>query len=257
MNDNLMATASPAVAGLRHEVRRVRHETRRRLLTVASVELLNAGMLRIGLHSPELKDFVSAAPDDHIKLIFPQPDGEELRRDYTPRSYDNANGILVIDFALHDAGPATNWARTAQPGDTLEIGGPRGSMLVPDTFDWYVLVGDTTALPAIGRRIEELRPNVPVATVVLVDTAHEAQSLETQARWTQEWVVGRGLDDAALVCDAIDRAFPQDGDGFVFIAGEAGWMAAVRDHVLERHRHPKQWMKAAGYWTKGFAEGES
>ena len=172
-----------------------------------------------------------------------------------PRAFDRTAGTLVVDFALHDAGPATDWARGAQPGDTLQIGGPRGSMLVPDTFDWYLLVGDTTALPAIGRRVEELRPGVPVTTVVLVDSTEEAQSFQTAARWTGEWVVGHGPDDVALACAAIDRAFPQGGDGFVWIAGEAAWMAAVRYHVLTRHQHPKQWMKASGYWTVGVAEG--
>ncbi|HVK64734.1 MAG TPA: hypothetical protein VM694_09675 [Polyangium sp.] len=34
----------------------------------------------------------------------------------------------------------------------------RGSLVVPDDFDWYVFVSDESALPAIGRWIESLRP---------------------------------------------------------------------------------------------------
>ena len=75
-------------------------------------------------------------------------------RDYTPRAFDAAGNRLTIDFALHDAGPATAWALNARPGETLLIGGPRGSTVVPDDFDFYLLAGDETALPSIGRRLE-------------------------------------------------------------------------------------------------------
>ena len=87
------------------------------------------------------------------------PEGVERSpgRDYTPRRYDAGRNELVIDFALHDAGPATDWAAQAEPGQQLAVGGPRGSFVVPDDFDWYLFIGDETALPAIGRRLEELR----------------------------------------------------------------------------------------------------
>ncbi len=137
----------------RHTTTRIRHELRRRMLTVASTELLTPRMRRFGFTSPDLHDFVSASHDDHVKLFFPavgnDADGRQTcMRDFTPRRFDQSLGMLIIDFALHEAGPATRWATAAQIGDTLEIGGPRGSSVVPDDFDWYLLIGDETALPA-------------------------------------------------------------------------------------------------------------
>ena len=77
-------------------------------------------------------------------------------RDYTPRRYDLDTLELDIDFVLHGDGPASTWAEQAKPGQFLHIGGPRGSMIVPDIFDSYLLIGDETALPAIARRLEGL-----------------------------------------------------------------------------------------------------
>jgi hypothetical protein len=72
-------------------------------------------MRRFTLHSPELHDFVSLGADDHVKLFFGTgPDGRPAMRDYTPRRFDTAKGELVIDFALHEAGPATRWAMDAR-----------------------------------------------------------------------------------------------------------------------------------------------
>lgn len=235
----------------KHEITRVRHELRRRLLTVTATTRITPQMQRITLTSPELKDFVSASFDDHVKLIFPGTGDTPEMREYTPRSFDNAQDTLTIDFALHDAGPATAWAMTAKAGDTLQIGGPRGSAVIPDDFDWVVLIGDETALPAIGRRLEELRPDVPVATFVIGD----AQDIATKAVWTAQWILRDGIaDDTTLLQRALDGyAFPA-GEGFVWIAAEAQVARSLRAYVTGPRGHAKAWTKAAGYWTRGQAD---
>ncbi len=240
----------------RHATTRIRHELRRRTLTVSSTELLTPRMRRFGFTSPDLHDFVSASHDDHIKLFFPGTgaDGETAMRDFTPRRFDKTLGTLIIDFALHEAGPATSWATSAQIGDTLQIGGPRGSIVVPDDFDWYLLVGDATALPAIGRRVEELRAGVPVTTFALGE-AGEIHDFPTKAIWTPHWIARNGAaDDASLLRQALANYALPPGEGFVWIAAEASVARSVRSHVVEDLGHPRQWTKAAGYWKRGHAE---
>ncbi|MDR3508104.1 MAG: siderophore-interacting protein [Caulobacteraceae bacterium] len=237
-------------------LKRVRIEPKRRTLTVVAIEALTPGMRRIRFQSPALQDFSSLSPDDHIKLFFTGADGATIMRDYTPRGFDNAAATLVIDFALHEAGPATAWAIAAKVGDTLEIGGPRGSTVVPDVFAWYLLIGDETALPAIARRVEELPPGTAVTTIVTVDSAKEIQSFKTTANWTAEWVLRdiAGQDDIANVRQAIGRLTPTTANGFVWIAGEAQFARSLRVCLIEEHGHPAIDMKAAGYWVRG-AEG--
>jgi len=55
----------------RHQITRLRRDTRRRLLTVTDVRRITPRMQRIWFESPDLSDFESAAPDDHIKLFLP------------------------------------------------------------------------------------------------------------------------------------------------------------------------------------------
>ncbi|WP_374544846.1 siderophore-interacting protein [Rhodoblastus sp.] len=241
----------------RHQIQRFRQEPKRRLLIVESVTQLTPNMRRIIFTSPELRDFVSLSPDDHIKVFLPDPSaprGTDMR-DYTPRAFDPARGALTIDFALHDAGPATLWALAAKPGDRLEIGGPRGSSVAPDDFDHYLLVGDETALPAIGRRVESLRAGVPVTTAVMVEGPQEVQHFETRADWRPIWLfrAGQHCDDAALLRDALRHWRAPEGDGYVWIAAEARTARVLRDYMIEECGHPKAWLKAAGYWTRGKA----
>jgi NADPH-dependent ferric siderophore reductase len=242
----------------RHHISRLRRETRRRWVEVAEIERLTPRMLRLHFVSSDLRDFVSAAPDDHIKLLFPVFDGgdnELCMRDYTPRRFDAERGTLTIDFALHEAGPATVWALTARVGDRLEIGGPRGSIVVTDDFDWYLLIGDETALPAIGRWIEQLRPGVPAISLAVIDNDAERQDFVTQAAWTALWVSreGASLDDAGLLLRALADIVLPPGDGYVWIAAEALAARALRNYVVTTLGHPEVWLKAAGYWTHGKA----
>ena len=237
----------------RHQIQRVRQETRRRRLHVAAVEHLTPHMRRLRFVSDDLHDFDSFSPDDHIKLFLPMADGTMCKRDYTPRWFDAPAGELVIDFALHLAGPATAWASRAVVGDTLEIGGPRGSTILPDDFDWYWLIGDETALPSIGRRVEALRPGAMVASFVVVDSAAEIQHLATRADWRPFWVyrAGSPMDDAALLQAAMRECDLPEGDGFVCIAAEAAVAHSIKGYMTETRGHPAEWLKSSGYWVRG------
>ncbi|WP_413711306.1 siderophore-interacting protein [Rhizobium sp. Rhizsp82] len=237
------------------EIERVRHELRRRSLVAESVTDITPGMRRLVLTGEDLADFVSLAPDDHIKVIVSGADGEEERRDYTPRRYDNAARSLTIDFALHESGPVTQWAIDAKPGTTLEIGGPRGSAVISDKVRRWLLVGDETALPAIGRRIEESGEGTVVTVLGAVTGPQEQQSFETAAELTTRWVhrpLDAATDAAPLIAalSGIDIA-PQT---LVWVAGEASVVRAIRAYLTEERGYPLAWIKASGYWVKGKAD---
>jgi NADPH-dependent ferric siderophore reductase len=241
---------------VKHEIIRVRHELHRRSLVVRRTEHVTPQMLRLTLGGDALAGFTSAAPDDHIKVIVRGGMGEDVRRDYTPRRFDPVANELIVDFALHDAGPVTQWARNAKPGDLAEVGGPRGSVVVRDDFDWWLLIGDETALPAIGRRIEGLSKGTHVTSLVAATSRAEEQTFATEADHRAIWV-HRPADkavDAAPLIDALKNFSAPPGDGYVWIAAEGGVARALRKHVVEEMHHRLEWLKASGYWVRGKAD---
>lgn len=253
--------------------RRVRHELRVRRLQVVRVERLSVRFMRVVLAGPELDGFLSPGFDDHVKLLFADPaTGERpvpvvengalvwpspLRpamRDYTPRHYDAQAGTLAIDFALHEAGPATAWAQHAQVGDSLVIAGPRGSFLIPTDADWELLVGDDTAVPAIARRLEELPATARATVVVEVEAAREQLELPSAARVDVHWVhrQGRAAGEADGFLAALDALEWPSGTQRAWVACEATVARTLRRYLIERGVEPKR-VKAAGYWRRGVA----
>ena len=259
----------------RPEVRRVRHETKRRSLTVREVQHLTPKMIRVSLEGADLDGFVSMGFDDHVKVILPPPGSDEIvlptigpdgpifpegapkpeMRDYTPRRYDAAAGVLDIDFAIHDAGPATTWAANARTGQTLVVGGPRGSFIIPTQFDWHLLVGDETALPAIGRRLEELPRDTRALVVAEIDGPAEEQKFSSAAPFEVVWVHRKtaSAGDPALLLERLrDVKFPV-GEYFAWIAAETQVARALRQYLVSERAANKHWVKAAGYWRRGTA----
>ncbi len=268
MTDN---TTSPT-----RRVQRVRHALEARLCTVLRVASLSPGIVRITLGADALQRFVSASFDDHVKLMLPPADGSPLvlptlgpggpdgpaspasaagavrpvMRDFTPRAFDTTRGELDIEFALHGHGPAAAWAAQAQPGQQVGIGGPRGSLVIPIDFDWHLLIGDETALPAIARRLEELPAGSRVFAIVKTTDPADRRELRTAANLHLQWLDagtpgGLTAATAALTLPA--------GEGYAWAAGEAAEVAEVRRVLVGPHGLAKEQVRAAAYWKRGAA----
>ena len=235
-------------------ITRVRHEPKRRRLTVIRVERLAPKMLRIVCGGGELAQFTSLGFDDHVKLFFPVGDEVPAMRDFTPRRFDAQAGELWIDFYLHDTGPATAWASQVAVGQPLTVGGPRGSFILsPEGIDSHVLIGDETALPAIGRRLEEL----PASARALVVTESDGGSTgyPLQSRAALEIVsVARGAHTeapAAQIIEALRKLKFPPGRCFTWVAAESRSARAIRRYLTDERGVDKHWIKAAGYWQRG------
>jgi NADPH-dependent ferric siderophore reductase len=224
------------------EVQRVRHELKRRRLQVLRRTVLTPNVVSLTFTGDDLADFVSASFDDHVKVLF----SDEVKRDYTPRRFDTAARELDIEFSLHGDGPAARWASGARPGDVLNIGGPRGSFVVPTGYDWHLLAGDDTALPAIARRLEEL-PAGARAQVVLAVAEEDRRALPSAADVTLQWVEP-GADALVNAVAALRRPA---GDGYAWAAGEARAVARVREVLVGPWGLENRRVRCAAYWKAG------
>jgi NADPH-dependent ferric siderophore reductase len=258
-----MSMTAPAPA---HEAdprapRRVRHEgARRRTLTVRNAEKIAAHMIRVTL-TGDLDGFTSLGFDDHVKVFF--PDGTTnaegspnmIGRDFTPRHYDRAGNALEIDFAIHDAGPATRWAAETKPGQTLAVGGPRGSFVIPTTYDWHLLVGDETGLPAISRRLAELPAGTKVVVLCEVDGSADETQFETKADATVTWAHrnGAAAGSGETLSSALASLKMPAGDYYAWVACESLVAKALRRQLIADHGANPKWTRAAGYWRRGSA----
>lgn len=238
-----------SIRGEAPRVQRVRHEVVAREVRVAEVRPLGPHLLRVTFAGPSLAGFVSLSFDDHVKFIFRNAQGDTVKRDYTPRACDPVAATLALEFALHEHGPASDWARQAQIGQVVTVAGPRGSRILPPDLDWHLLIGDLSALPAIARRLEELPAHSRAIVRLRVPDEAARIDLASQADADLQWLTS----DEDLLASL--RALPPlAGEGYAWAAGETGLMKRVRDLLAGECGIPRHAMRVAAYWRHGVAD---
>lgn len=245
-----------------------------REMRVVQTALVTPRMRRVRLAGADLARFASGGL--HVQLLIP-PEGaatvawptmgldgrpawptgamELAARFYTLRHINVERGEVEIDFVLHEGGsymPGAAFAASAKPGDIVGMTGPCGGGTV-DVADAYLLAGDETALPAIGRILETL-PEAARATVVLdVADEGERQDLRSRAQLDCRWLFrdGREPGTTTLLADAVQvMRRPTSGTFFAWVACEQNTCRALRSLMRDVMGLSRTEHSCAAYWRR-------
>lgn len=238
---------------------------------VLTKEQLSPTLIRIVLHGGTLDRFEAPpATDGYINARFLPEDSPltvpfesvdvdaveaEHRprpRRFTIRSWDPVRQELAIDFVAHgDTGFAGAWAERAVPGDRLQFVGPGGSYQPSPTVDWHLLVGDESALGAIGATLERLAPNQQAAAFVVVDGPENEIDLPTIGNAQVTWIHrSTAADPDSVLADVVAAAELPAGSFDVFVHGEASEVRAVRKHLIADRGVDPSTASISAYWKR-------
>ncbi|MGH3903112.1 MAG: siderophore-interacting protein [Pseudonocardiaceae bacterium] len=229
---------------------RARRRVAGTVASVASVHTLTPRMTRVRLVGESLRG-LGAVPGQTVKIYVPDTlTGDPVSRDYTVRGYDSAGPSLDIDFVLHGAGPAVNWARSAQPGDTLEFVGPSGRYRPDPAADWYLFAGDETALPAIQAYVEMLPGDALVRLCVEIADAAERQPIPGPARPAVRWLPRADEPAGTLLEAAVRAAELPPGKGSIWLAGHTPTVRRIRAYLLDERGVDRRALYVKGFWDR-------
>ncbi|MEU6312987.1 siderophore-interacting protein [Streptomyces sp. NPDC047014] len=252
-----------------------------RELTVLRVTDVTPGMRRLTLGGPQLGAFrkdgldlpelSSEGFDDHVKFFFAEEgadapvlpgqnvssldwpaDARPLTKDYTPVRYDPAAGEIDFDFVNHAGGVASSWAQSAEPGDVTWIAGPKMSHRHPEGADWLLVIGDETALPAIGRWLAEMPEGTRARVFIEVGEESHRQELPTRADAEITWLVRDGAPAGTtdLLESAVRAMEWLPGTVFAWAAGESVTLKGIRRHLAVDRAVPREQTHITGYWRR-------
>jgi NADPH-dependent ferric siderophore reductase len=252
------------------------------LTSVSAVEVVHPHLRRITFAGGDLATFTPLGPDTFLYVLLPPPGRDTLTIDqsftweqhgrmpeeerpvgayYTLRRWRPEAAELQMLFVLHDpAGPASEWAARAEPGDPVALWGPRESWAPPAGTDWYLLVADDTGLPAVARILETLPDGPPVHVVAEVADAAEHQDLPDRPNTEVHWIHrdGRAPGTVAERTEAAVRALDlPPGDGYVWGGGESRSLTAVRRYVRREVGLPRERVSLVAYWRHARSPVES
>ncbi len=244
-----------------------------REMRVVSARNITPSMRRVTLRGRDLHRFERGGL--HVHLLFPPacidnpqwpvigedgrpvwPDGDFklVSRVYTIRNIDAERGLVDIDIVLHDGTPGSAWALNADEGDLVGMTGPGGGDA--GEADWYLLAGDDTAIPAIGRILERLPKHVKAVVRIEVDSPADEQPLPASCAVDLVWLHRRGSQPGTttLLQDAVKAAeLPHDRSGvFVWSGCEFAAFKAIRNYVRKDLKLRREQHLVVSYWRQGF-----
>lgn len=108
---------------------------------------------------------LSYTPGEHLRVLVgldqPGPLGDKVRT-YSVWNYDAARQRMDVVVCLHSDGPGARWGQRVAVSDAVHFTGPKGKFTVDSTGDFYLFVGDDSALA----HLYELRRHVPAGKPV-------------------------------------------------------------------------------------------
>ncbi|PYY55357.1 siderophore-interacting protein [Curtobacterium sp. MCSS17_011] len=256
------------------------------VFVVDRTERLSPHMVRVHLGGSAFEDFVAQADPDrlgstdkYVKLLLAKPslglvppyDLEALRetlpkqdrparRTYTVRAVDHTTRTIAIDFVVHgDEGLAGPWAASARPGDRLALSGPGGGYApTTDPAVTHVLLGDDSALPAIGAALESMPDSATGVALVEVAGPADEQDLRHPAGVDLRWLHrdATGAQPGTLLLETA-RGLPRTSRPVqVFAHGERTAMKAIRRLLQDDWGLEKREMSLSAYWALGRGEDQ-
>ncbi|RCS67546.1 ATP-binding cassette domain-containing protein [Brachybacterium alimentarium] len=213
---------------------------------------------------------------------------------------------IDVDFVLHlepeqafGSGVAAHWAHGAEVGDTVSMLGPNKHLVGPDyggiefrpgTARTVLLVGDETALPAIGSILESLPASITGHALVEIPDASDEQHLLTRSGVQVRWLPREGRPHGELLSAEVKRLMSEDAQAFhaecpdgdespvaeledvdvdssilwetstghgafyAWLAGEAGVIKSLRRHLVSELGLDRKQVSFMGYWRTGRPE---
>ena len=261
-------------------------------LEVLRSERLSPHWIRVTLGGGEIGAFAPMGYDQWFRLFLPVggdagleripakanklfgylrflriPEGERpVMRNYTVRAYRPATGAtgaeLDVDFVLHGsaedgtAGPASSWAETCTPGESVVII-DEGIAFNPERgVQNVLLIADETGLPAVAGICASLPPDASGIALIEVPSSSDAVEFEHPAGIEVRWLVrddhSRTPGDLAL--DALTELSGDDvpaASTHAYVVGEQALPAAARRHLIAERGLDKSLISFCGYWRAG------
>lgn len=227
--------------------------------TVLETERIAPHFVRIRMTSATLFEDAEAEPAAWLRFWFPDPRGSdtEFQRAYTISEADVATGRFAIDVVLHEpAGPASNWARTVEPGATIAV----MSLMGASRFDrpdeqpaGYLLIGDSASIPGMNGIIGTVPDDVPIEMYLEQHDDNDISiPIAQHPRLRVHWVRRRDEGSLAEAIEARDWS-----DWYAWATPEASTLKNVRKRLRDAFGFPKSEVHAQAYWSAGREMGTS
>lgn len=179
-------------------------------------------------------------------------------RTYTHRGIDLERGEMWIDFVYHgDGGIASSWAAKAEKGDLLGVMMKKGTKQLYPSANYYLLVGDATAIPVLAAILQDLPAEATGTCIIEVHDKDDEQQLPTDASIELIWQHNPTPHKGSALADTVRSQNLPEIDRFAYVAAEFDTVKSIRNFLRKESGWQREELYAYSYWKAGKAENNS
>ena len=135
--------------------------------------------------------------------------------------------------------------------------GPGPKKLVDYSADWFLLVGDMSALPAISANIEGMPEDAKGFAILEVIEEADRQNLKAPAGLEIQWVMNPQPEEPSeRLLNAVKALEWRPGRPSIWVAGEFSAALGVRSYLKKERGVDRKDLYASSYWQMGKSEDE-
>jgi NADPH-dependent ferric siderophore reductase len=221
------------------------------LFTVVSSTPLGTSLHEVVLRgNPAL----AGVPGNDVMVRVLDAKGKYVRRRYSVRSVDDERELVTLWVVTSHEGAGATWARGAQPGEPVDLIGPRGKIPLDPLADWHLFIGDTSGFAAFYRMAQSIEVPSRAIFIVEVDDMNDAltASFDKGLGVTGIFVErsGRRHDDPAGLLSGLAAFALPSHDGRAYLFGEFHVMRALGAALRDRGMSEEQ-LSHKDFWRTG------
>ena len=228
-------------------------ETDLSVFTVSKTEKISPSIQRVFFWCEDLNRFDTES--FHVRLILPRKTDSAAswlqtihtktfrieknkfeQRVYTIRGVNKQTKEFYIDFVTHLSSrycPGSDWAISCKPNFKVGLIGPNGTDF--QKADYYILLGDETALPCIARQLEHMHLKSSGEVYIEVNQKEDIQDLKYPKGVSINWIFrnNKPAQESNLLLEVLDDIQPKNdiNEVYFWFAGEKSIRKKIQSHI--------------------------
>ena len=193
--------------------------------------------------------------------IYPPANVRPIVRTYTHSGFNAPKNEMYIDFVAHgENGPASAWALHCKKGDVLGVAMKDKRTALCPKVNWYLLVGDATAIPVLRCILENLPASANGKCMIEVPGKEDEQALKTKANIDFFWLHNPKPDESSTLAKEVRKIYFPDfpnASRFCYVASEYSTVKEIRNYLGIEMNWEQEELFAYSYWKAGVSEDNS
>ncbi|MVM33102.1 siderophore-interacting protein [Spirosoma sp. HMF4905] len=205
--------------------------------------------VHLKIQGDDLTD-LAYTPGEHLRVLVGIDKNTAMQdkvRTYSVWQYDRTNATIDIAVCTHSTGVGARWVREIALGDTVYFGGPKGKFTVDQSGDYYVFVGDISALAHLYEINRHLTQPKPVISLIYGDTEADFFPDLTGEKPFNFYQLSQNPDSAVI--EKLDSLIKnRTGKGIVYVGGDGRLCVTLNKHFRNALHWESRQIKTKPFW---------